>query len=48
MPTVRLRKASEYPETAQRLFELSKAWFNVRCRRSQRNGKRMMLMPLDL
>ncbi len=28
MPTVRLRDASEYPESAQRLFELSKAWFN--------------------
>ena len=28
MPTVRLRKASEYPESAQRLFEGSKAWFN--------------------
>jgi hypothetical protein len=28
MPTVRLRDASEYPEAAQRLFELSKAWFN--------------------
>jgi hypothetical protein len=28
MPTVRLRKASEYPEAAQKLFELSKAWFN--------------------
>ena len=28
MPTVRLRKASEYPEMAQRLFELSKSWFN--------------------
>jgi hypothetical protein len=28
MPTVRLRVASEYPEAAQKLFELSKAWFN--------------------
>ena len=28
MPTVRLRDASEYPEAAQRMFELSKAWFN--------------------
>jgi len=28
MPTVRLRKAAEYPESAQRLFELAKAWFN--------------------
>jgi hypothetical protein len=28
MPTVRLRKASEYPEAAQKLFERSKAWFN--------------------
>ena len=28
MPTVRLRKASEYPESAQKLFELSKSWFN--------------------
>jgi len=27
MATVRLRKASEYPESAQKLFELSKAWF---------------------
>jgi len=27
MPTVRLRDASEYPEAAQKLFELSKAWF---------------------
>ena len=26
--TVRLRDASEYPEAAQKLFELSKAWFN--------------------
>jgi hypothetical protein len=29
MPTVRLRKAAEYPESAQKLFELSKSWFNV-------------------
>ena len=28
MPTVRLRAASEYPESAQRLFELAKAWFD--------------------
>jgi hypothetical protein len=28
MPTVRLRDASEYPEPARRLFELSKAWFD--------------------
>ncbi len=28
MATVRLRDASEYPEPAQKLFELSKAWFN--------------------
>ncbi|MBM3218179.1 MAG: hypothetical protein FJZ38_05750 [Candidatus Rokubacteria bacterium] len=28
MPTVRLRKASEYPESAQKLFALSKQWFN--------------------
>ena len=28
MPTVRLREAAEYPPEAQRLFELSKAWFN--------------------
>lgn len=27
MPTVRLRDASEYPEQAQKLFELSRAWF---------------------
>jgi hypothetical protein len=27
MPTVRVRSASEYPEAAQKLFELSKAWF---------------------
>jgi hypothetical protein len=27
MPTVRLRDASEYPEEARRLFELSKSWF---------------------
>jgi hypothetical protein len=27
MPTVRLRDASEYPESAQRLFEASKHWF---------------------
>ncbi|MEX2146312.1 MAG: hypothetical protein WED01_04780 [Candidatus Rokuibacteriota bacterium] len=27
MPTVRLRDASEYPELARKLFELSKAWF---------------------
>jgi hypothetical protein len=27
MPTVRLRKVSEYP-SRPRLFELSKAWFN--------------------
>ena len=26
--TVRLRDASEYPAAAQKLFELSKAWFN--------------------
>jgi hypothetical protein len=28
MPTVRLRRASEYPASAQRTFELSRAWFN--------------------
>lgn len=28
MPTVRLRHASEYPPAAQKLFELSKTWFN--------------------
>ena len=28
MPTVRLREASEYPAAAQRMFELSKAWFS--------------------
>ena len=28
MPTVRLRDASEYPEPARKLFELSRAWFN--------------------
>ena len=28
MPTVRLRDASEYPEPARRLFELSKQWFD--------------------
>lgn len=28
MPTVRLRDASEYPESARRLFELSKRWFD--------------------
>ena len=28
MPTVRLRDAAEYPEAAQRMFELSKQWFN--------------------
>ncbi len=28
MATVRLRQASEYPPAAQRLFELSKTWFN--------------------
>jgi hypothetical protein len=28
MPTVRLRDASEYPAEAQKLFELSKTWFD--------------------
>jgi hypothetical protein len=28
MATVRLRDAREYPESAQRLFELSKSWFD--------------------
>ena len=28
MPTVRLRDASEYPEPARKLFELSKTWFS--------------------
>jgi len=28
MPTVRLREAVEYPLAAQKLFELSKTWFN--------------------
>ncbi|MGH7368729.1 MAG: hypothetical protein ACREKQ_16150 [Candidatus Rokuibacteriota bacterium] len=28
MPTVRLRDAAEYPPAAQKLFELSKSWFN--------------------
>ena len=27
-PTVRLRDASEYPAAAQRLFDLSRQWFN--------------------
>ena len=27
MPTVRLRDPAEYPEPAQKLFELSKGWF---------------------
>jgi hypothetical protein len=27
MPTVRLRDASEYPERAQKGFELAKGWF---------------------
>jgi hypothetical protein len=28
MATVRLRDAAEYPQSAQKLFELSKSWFN--------------------
>ena len=28
MPTVRLRSAAEYPAAAQKLFELSRPWFN--------------------
>ena len=28
MATVRLRDAAEYPAPAQKLFELSKSWFN--------------------
>jgi hypothetical protein len=28
MPTVRLRDAAEYPDDAQKLFDLSRAWFN--------------------
>lgn len=28
MPTVRLRSAAEYPAASQKLFELSRAWFN--------------------
>ena len=28
MPTVRLRDASEYPEAVQKMFELSRQWFN--------------------
>jgi len=28
MPTVRLRSAAEYPLAAQRLFEVSRSWFN--------------------
>ena len=28
MPTVRLRHASEYPDEAKKLFELSKVWFD--------------------
>ena len=28
MPTVRLRGATEYPAAAQKLFELSRSWFN--------------------
>lgn len=27
MPTVRLRSAAEYPPAAQKLFDLSRAWF---------------------
>lgn len=29
MPTVRLRDAAEYAEAVQRMFELSRQWFNV-------------------
>jgi hypothetical protein len=32
MPTVRLRDAAEYPESAQALFELSKSWFGYESR----------------
>ena len=28
MPTVRLRDASEYPEAARAMFDLSREWFN--------------------
>ena len=28
MPTVRLRSAAEYPAAAQKLFDLSRTWFN--------------------
>ena len=28
MPTVRLRDPSEYPETARKLFDLSRQWFD--------------------
>jgi hypothetical protein len=28
MPTVRLRDAAEYPESARKMFEASRAWFN--------------------
>ncbi len=28
MPTVRLRHPSEYPAAAQKLFDLSRSWFN--------------------
>ncbi len=28
MPTIRLRDASEYPEQARKMFELSSGWFN--------------------
>ena len=28
MPAVRLRSAAEYPAAAQKLFELSRAWFH--------------------
>ena len=28
MPTVRLRPAAEYPLAAQKIFEMSRSWFN--------------------
>ena len=39
MPTVRISEASEYPESAQRAFELSKTWFNYDIKEPSVMGK---------
>jgi len=44
-PTVRVRSAAEYPQAAQRAFELSKQWFNYDFREPAAMSKVMAWDP---